>query len=329
MDFPGGAAWVCAETPRRATCLHWPGSDGLRPRSTGVRTNKLFLVPLALALAAAGASADTLKKVADSNRITLAYREASVPFSYLAGPEKPVGMMVEISEAIAAEVRKVTNKPNLEVGWQAVTSANRIPLPTNGTVDLECGSTTNNSARGKDVQFAINHFYTGTRLLVKKGSGIKDWADLAGKTVATTTGTTNFQVMRKHNADKNLDMNIIAAKDHAESKLLVESGRAVAFGMDDILLYGLKASDRTPADWEVVGEALQVEPYACMLRKDDPRFHALVNRVIGGMMKDGSFEKLYARWFTSPIPPRNANLGFPMAPELKENLKAQSDKPAT
>jgi glutamate/aspartate transport system substrate-binding protein len=291
-----------------------------------------YLIPMSIALAAAGVQAqqtDTLKKISDSNKITLAYRESSVPFSYLAGPGRPVGMMVEISEAIAAEVKKATNKPNLEVAWQAVTSQNRIPLLTNGTIDLECGSTTNNSTRGKDVQFAINHFYTGTRLLTKKNSGIKSFADLKGKTVATTAGTTNFQVLRKYNQDKNLDMNIITAKDHDESKLLVESGRAVAFGMDDILLYGLRANDKNPNDWDVVGEALQVEPYACMLRKDDPKFQQLVNGVIGGMMKDGRFEKLYAKWFTSPIPPNNVNMNVPMAPELKENFKALSDKPAT
>jgi glutamate/aspartate transport system substrate-binding protein len=210
-----------------------------------------------------------------------------------------------------------------------VTSQNRIPLLSNGTIDVECGSTTNNSTRGKEVAFAINHFYTGTRLLVKKNAGIKNYPDLKGKTIATTAGTTNLQVLRKFNQDKSLDMNILTAKDHDESKLLVDSGRAVAFGMDDILLFGLKANDRNPADWDVVGEALQVEPYACMLRKDDPQFQALVNRVIGGMMKNGDFEKLYAKWFTSPIPPKGVNLGFPMAPELKENLKAQSDKPAT
>lgn len=290
------------------------------------------LIPLALALAAAGVQAqstDTLKKVGDSNKMTLAYRESSVPFSYLAGPGKPVGMSVEISEAIAAEVKKALNKPNLEIAWQAVTSQNRIPLLTNGTIDLECGSTTNNSTRGKDVQFAINYFYTGTRLLTKKNSGVKNYADLKGKTVSTTAGTTNFQVLRKYNQDKNLDMNIITGKDHDDSKLLVESGRAVAFGMDDILLFGLKANDKNPNEWDVVGDALQVEPYACMLRKDDPKFQQLVNGVIGGMMKNGSFEKLYAKWFTSPIPPNNMNLNAPMAQELKDNLKAQSDKPAT
>jgi glutamate/aspartate transport system substrate-binding protein len=291
-----------------------------------------YLIPMSIALAAAGVQAqqtDTLKKIADSNKMTVAYREDSVPFSYLAGGTKPIGLAVEVTEAVIAEVRKVTNKPNLEVTWQAVTSQNRIPLLTNGTIDLECGSTTNNSTRGKEVQFAINYFYTGTRLLVKKSSGIKGFADLKGKNVATTAGTTNFQVLRKYNQDKNLDMNIVTGKDHSDSKLLVESGRALAFGMDDILLYGLISRDKNPADWEVVGEALQVEPYGCMMRKDDPKFQQLVNGVIGGMMKDGRFEKLYAKWFTSPIPPNNINMNVPMAPELKENLKALSDKPAT
>jgi ABC-type amino acid transport substrate-binding protein len=288
------------------------------------------LLPLVLALAASSVAAqETLKKVADANKLTLAYRESSVPFSYLAGPGKPVGMMVEVSEAVAAEVKKVTNKPNLEVAWQSVTSQNRIPLLSNGTIDLECGSTTNNSTRGKEVAFAINHFYTGTRLLVKKNSGIKNYPDLKGKTISTTAGTTNLQVLRKFNQDKALDMNILTAKDHDESKLLVDSGRSVAFGMDDILLFGLKANDKNPTDWDVVGDSLQVEPYACMLRKDDPQFKQLVDRVIGNMMKDGSFEKLYAKWFTTPIPPNNMNLNLPMPPELKDNLKAQSDKPAT
>ncbi|AEG91609.1 amino acid ABC transporter substrate-binding protein [Ramlibacter tataouinensis] len=289
------------------------------------------LTMLALALAAMGlqAHADTLKKVADSGKITLAYRESSVPFSYLAGSGQPVGISVEIANAVAAEVKRRTNKPNLEVAWQAVTSQNRIPLLVNGTIDLECGSTTNNSTRAKDVAFAVNHFYTGTRLLTKKTSGIKNYADLAGKTVASTTGTTNAQVMRKYNEEKNLGINLILGKDHSDSMLLVDAGRAVAFAMDDILLYGLVATAKNPADWAVVGDSLQVEPYACMLRKDDPQFKQLVDGVIGKMMKSGEFEKLYAKWFTSPIPPNNVNLQLPMAPELKQNLKDLSDKPAT
>jgi glutamate/aspartate transport system substrate-binding protein len=289
-----------------------------------------FLLALPLLAAAAGAFADdTLQKVAQGGKMTLAYRESSIPFSYVGGPGKPVGFGMDIANAIVAEVKRTVNKPILEVEYVAVTSANRIPLVVNGTVDLECGSTTNNSARQKDVAFAINYYYTGTRLLVKKGSGIRNYADLAGKQVASTSGTTNVQVLRKYDREKGLNMQMVYGKDHAESALLVESGRAAAFGMDDILLYGLKAAAKNPAEWEVVGDALQVEPYACMLRKDDPKFKALVDTVIGRLMKSGEFEKLYARWFMSPVAPNGMNLNAPMPRELKDNLKALSDKPAT
>jgi glutamate/aspartate transport system substrate-binding protein len=288
----------------------------------------LLLTAATLATGSALVQADTLEKIAASGKITLAYRESSVPFSYLDGPSKPIGFAVDMSNAVADAVRKQLKKPDLQIEWQPVTSQNRIPLIMNGTVDLECGSTTNNTARGKDVAFAINHFYTGTRLVVKKGSGIKDYADLAGKNVATTTGTTNLQVLRKYSTEKNLNFNMLFGKDHADSFLLVESGRALAFGMDDILLFGLKANAKNPDEFEVVGEALQVEPYACMLRKDDAGFKHLVDGVIGGMMKSGEFEKLYTKWFMQPIPPRGVPLGLPMSPQLKENLKALSDKPA-
>lgn len=280
-------------------------------------------------LACSVAQADTLKKVAESGKITLAYRESSVPFSYLVGAGAPVGFAVDISNAVVDAVRTKLNNPAIKVELQAVTSQNRIPLLTNGTIDLECGSTTNNSARGKDVQFAINYFYTGTRLLTKKSSGVKNYADLKGKKVASTTGTTNAQVIRKYNRDNNLDMDLVLGKDHDDSVLLVDSGRAEAFAMDDILLFGLKGNARNPAEWEVVGDSLQVEPYACMLRKDDPQFQALVNGVIGGMMKSGDFEKLYTKWFMSPVAPKGQNLGLPMSKELRDNLTAQSDKPAT
>lgn len=284
---------------------------------------------LGAALPAHAQSADTLSKISSSGKMTFAYRESSVPFSYLEGPEKPIGFAVDISNAIADAVRKQTGKSNLTVGWQAVTSANRIPLLQNGTIDLECGSTTNNSARGKDVDFAINHFYTGTRLLVKKSSGIKNYADLKGKTVAITTGTTNMQVVRRYNEEKGLGINIVSTKDHADAALLVEADRAAAFAMDDILLFGLKANAKDPASLEVVGDSLQVEPYACMIRKNDPKFKALVDGVITGMMKSGEFEKLYNKWFMQPIPPRNQSIGLPMSKELQDNIKAPSDKPAT
>lgn len=274
------------------------------------------------------AQADTLKKVADNNKITVAYRESSVPFSYLAGSTKAVGFAVDLTDAIVDAVKKKVGKPNLEVGMMAVTSQNRIPLLTNGTIDLECGSTTNNTARGKDVAFAINHFYTGTRLLAKKTSNIKNYADLAGKTVASTTGTTNAQVIRKYSQDQNLGLNLILGKDHDDSLLLVQSDRAVAFAMDDILLFGLMANSKDPASLEVVGDSLQVEPYACMLRKDDPAFKALVDGVITDAMKSGAFERLYNKWFMSPIAPKNINLNLPMSTQLRDNLKAFSDKPA-
>ena len=282
----------------------------------------------ACALAGTAAQADTLKKVADMGKITVAYREASVPFSYLAGSGGPVGFSVEISNAIVDAVKKELNKPALKVDLQAVTSQNRIPLLQNGTIDIECGSTTNNTVRGKDVQFAINYFYTGTRLLVKKNAGIKNWADLAKKKVSSTTGTTNAQVIRKYSKDNNLDFDIVLGKDHDDAMLLVDAGRAEAFAMDDILQFGLKNNARNPADWDVVGDALQVEPYACMMRKDDPQFQKLVNGVIGGMMKSGEFERLYAKWFTAPIPPKNQVIGLPMSQELRDNLAAQSDRPA-
>ena len=279
-------------------------------------------------LACSIASADTLKKIADTGKITLAYRESSVPFSYLAGPGQPVGFAVDISNAVADAVKKRLNNPAIKVELQPVTSLNRIPLVQNGTVDLECGSTTNNSVRGKDVQFATNYFYTGTRLLTKKSSGIKGFGDLAKRKISTTSGTTNAQVVRKYDRDNKLDMEVLMGKDHEDSLLLVDTGRAEAFAMDDILLYGLMANARNPAEWDVVGEALQVEPYACMLRKDDPQFQALVNGVIGSMMKSGEFEKLYTKWFMSPIAPRGQNLKLPMGKELRDNLTTQSDKPA-
>ena len=274
------------------------------------------------------AQADTLKKIADAGKITVSYRESSVPFSYLAGGGNAVGFSADVTTAIVDAVKKSLNNSNIKVEYQSVTSQNRIPLLQNGTIDLECGSTTNNSTRGKDVQFALNHFYTGTRLLAKKSSGVKNYGDLAKKVVASTTGTTNAQVIRKYNADKNLGMEVVLGKDHDDSVLMVDSGRATAFAMDDILLFGLMGNAKNPAEWEVVGDSLQVEPYACMMRKDDPKFQELVNGVIGGMMKSGDFEKLYTKWFMSPIPPKGQNLNLPMSKELRDNLKALSDKPA-
>ncbi len=284
---------------------------------------------LALAAPAFAQTASTLDKVKASGAITLAYRESSIPFSYLDDKAQPVGFAHEICLKIVDDVKKAVGRPDLKVNLQAVTSANRIPLLQNGTIDIECGSTTNNSARGKQVQFATNYFYTGTKFLVKTGTTVKTIDDLKGKTIVSTTGTTNYQILRNLNEEKKLGMELLGAKDHSESALMVQTGRAVAFGMDDILLYGLRASAQNPADLAVVGDAIQVEPYAIMLRLDDPAFKKLVDGTLAGLMKSGEFAKLYTKWFQSPIPPKGINLNAPMSPELVDNLKNLSDKPAT
>ena len=293
------------------------------------RTLTMSLLALAASSVCLAQSPPTLDKVKAAGAITLAYREASIPFSYLDDKAQPVGFGFEICNKIVDEVKKVTARPDLKVNLQAVTSANRIPLLTNGTIDIECGSTTNNSERAKQVAFAINYFYTGTRFLVKSDSGIRGLAELNNKTVVSTTGTTNFRIMRNMITEKNLPIELVGAKDHAESALLVQTGRAAAFAMDDILLYGLRASALQPAELAVVGESIQVEPYAIMLRKDDPAFKQLVDGVLAAQMKSGEFERLYKKWFLSPIPPKGINLNAPMGKELSDNLKALSDKPAT
>ena len=295
--------------------------------------NTLALPALALALAAPtltlAQSPSTLDKVKQAGTITLAYRESSIPFSYLDDRAQPVGFGHEICLKIVDEVKKATGRADLKVLLQAVTSANRIPLLQNGTIDIECGSTTNNSERGKQVQFATNYFYTGTKFLVKAGTPVKSLDDLKGKTIVSTTGTTNFKILRNLNEEKKLGMELLGAKDHAESALMVETGRAAAFGMDDILLYGLRASSLNPASLAVVGEPIQVEPYAIMLRRDDPAFKKLVDDTLANLMKSGEFAKLYTKWFQAPIPPKGINLNAPMSQELIDNMKTLSDKPAT
>jgi len=293
------------------------------------RLSRLCLLALAAPLLASAQTASTLDKIKQSGLMTLAYRESSIPFSYLDDKAQPTGFAYEICQKVAENVKRATGRADLKLQYQAVTSANRIPLLQNGTIDIECGSTTNNSERGKQVAFAINYFYTGTRFLVKSGTNVGKLADLAGKPVVSTTGTTNYQIIRRLNEEQKLGIDLLGAKDHAESALMVQSGRAVAFAMDDILLYGLKASAQNPAELAVVGEAIQVEPYAIMVRRDDPAFKKLVDDTLAGLMKSGEFETLYKKWFQSPIPPKGINLQAPMSKELVDNTKALSDKPAT
>lgn len=273
--------------------------------------------------------ADTLQKITSSGRITLGYRESSVPFSYLAGPRQPIGFGVDIYTHLIPALKRATGRADLEVNWQALTSQNRIPLIANGTVDLECGSTSNTAARAKTVAFAINYFYTGPKLLVKQGSEVKEFQDLAGKTVAVTTGTTTMKLLRKMDLERSMNMQLLPGKDHADSFLLVDAGRAVAFAMDDILLYGQILNAKQPAQWQVVGTPPQVEPYACMLRKDDPAFKRIVDSVIADLMRSGEFERIYAKWFLSPIPPRGRSLNLPMNEALRDNLRKLSDQPAS
>ncbi len=281
-----------------------------------------------LAILAAPAAADTLTRARDAGAITLGIRESSYPLSYLDDRQQPVGYHIDICQRIVEAVRKQLGLPGLKVQFQAVTSQNRIPLLTNGTVDLECGSTTNNEARQKQVAFAPTTYVTYVRMAVKKASGITSLAQLHGKPVATTTGTTSVQLMRAHEKAKGVDFKEVYGKDHADSFLMLETDRAVAFVMDDNLLLGLIMTSKNPADYQVVGETLSVEPIAIMLRRDDPAFRALVDDTVKGLMKSGELEKLYARWFLSPIPPRGANMNYPMGEHLNQLVKSPNDLPA-
>ena len=297
--------------------------------------NKQIAAVLALAAATTvGTTAvqaqqqDTLSKVKASGTITMGIRESSIPLSYLDDKQQPVGYHVEICNRIIDAVKKQVGNANLKVAHQPVTSQNRIPLVTNGTVDLECGSTTNNEARQKQVAFAPTTFVTNVRMAVKKASGISSLSQLGGKPVATTTGTTSVQLMRAHEKGKGVDFKEVYGKDHADSFLMLETDRAVAFVMDDNLLAGLMATSKNPNDYAIVGEVLNIEPIAIMIRKDDPAFKKLVDETVTGLMKSGEIDKLYKKWFMSPIPPKNVNLNFAMSGKLAELIKAPSDAPA-
>ncbi|WP_349605502.1 MULTISPECIES: glutamate/aspartate ABC transporter substrate-binding protein [Cupriavidus] len=268
----------------------------------------------------------TLKKIKDTGVITLGVRESSIPFNYNLGGVRQVGYSYDINTKIVEAVKEQLKVPNLQVKEIPITSQNRITLLQNGTIDMECGSTTNNVERQKQVAFTNSIFIIGTRIMVKKDGGIKDWADLKGKNVVTTAGTTSERLLRKMNDDQKLGVNIISTKDHGQSFLTLESGRAVAFMMDDALLYGERAKAKNPADWIVVGKPQSRESYGCMIRKDDPQFKKLSDTVIAGMMKDGSINTLYTKWFMQPVPPKGLNLDFPLSEDMKALFKTPNDK---
>jgi glutamate/aspartate transport system substrate-binding protein len=282
-------------------------------------------------LAAPAMSAEltgTLKKIKDSGTIVIGHRDASIPFSYLDNNQQPIGYSMDLAHKVVEAVKKDLKMPNLKVQYNLVTSQTRIPLVQNGTVDIECGSTTNNLERQKQVEFSVGIFEIGTRLLTKKTSGVKDFADLKGKNVVTTAGTTSERLIKAMNAEKQMGMNIISAKDHGESFLMAESGRAVAFMMDDALLYGEMAKAKSPAEWVVTGKPQSFEIYGCMMRKEDPAFKKVVDDAIKATYKSGEINKIYAKWFTSPVPPKGLNLNFPMSDELKGLIKSPTDKSA-
>jgi glutamate/aspartate transport system substrate-binding protein len=268
----------------------------------------------------------TLKKVKDTGSITLGHRESSIPFSYYDDKQQVIGYAQEVLLKVAEAIKADQKLAKLDVKLMPVTSANRITLVQNGTIDIECGSTTNNTERQKQVSFSNTFFVIGTRIQVKKDGGIKDFGDLAGKNVVSTAGTTSERLLRKMNEDKKMGMNIISAKDHGEAFLTLETGRAVAFMMDDALLYGEMAKAKKPGDWAVVGTAQSKEAYGCMLRKDDPGFKKVVDEAIAKLQTSGEADKIYAKWFMNPIPPKGLNLNMPMSDEMKALHKAPNDK---
>ena len=290
---------------------------------------KKHLLAIAVTALAAGSAfaqaGDTLAKIKSSGAVTLGVRESS-GLGYTLGNGKYVGFHTEMGERVLADIQKELGLAKLDIKYQPVTSQNRIPLVTNGTVDLECGSTTNLVERQKQVAFSPDIFRYNVRMLVRADSGLRSVADLQGKTVATTAGTTSFRLLREADRGRNLDITNLSGKDHSDSFMLVESGRAQAFVLDDILLAGQIANAKNPQDYLITGESLRTENQALMLRKDDAGFKAIVDRVVTGMMQSGEMEKLYNRWFMSPIPPRNININYPLNAETREAFAHPSSK---
>lgn len=268
----------------------------------------------------------TLKKIKDSGAITLGARESATPFSYALEGGVFTGYSYEIMLRVVDRIKTELKLPNLKVTVIPFAAQNRIPLMVNGTLDFECTSTTNNLERQQQVTFSNSIFIIGTKLVTPKDSGIRDFDDLKGKNVATTAGTTSERLLNKINETKGLGLNVMAARENSQAFLSVESGRAVAFMMDDAILYGERAKSKSPEKWAVVGTAQSREAYGCMMRKDDAPFKKLVDSALSDMMKSGEMTKLYAKWFEGPIPPRQTSLNFPMSDEVKQLFAHPNDK---
>jgi glutamate/aspartate transport system substrate-binding protein len=291
-------------------------------------TVTLVLLLSAALIAPAGAQelAGTLKKVKETGTFTIGYRESSIPFSYLDDRQQPIGYAMDLCIRVVDAVKADLKLPGMKLNLQPVTSSNRIPLLQNGTIDMECGSTTNSVARQQQVWFGPTYFVINVTAAVKKNSGINALADLNGKTISTTSGTTSVPLIKSYEKTKSINVKEIYGKDHAESFLLLADDRASAFIMDDILLAGQIANSKSPADFKILPESLRQEPYSMMIRKDDAQFKALVDKTVGGVMKSGEIDKLYAKWFMSPVPPKGLNMNFPMTPAIREAFKNPNDK---
>lgn len=299
-----------------------------------MRTTNLTMAIALLALCATPAVAQespTLKKIKDSGTITIGHRDSSIPFSYYDDKQNVVGYALDICLKVVDAIKTELKMPNLQVKLNPVTSATRIPLIANGTIDLECGSTTNNLEREKQVGFTNTYFLTANRFVSKKANNLKTVADLKGKTVVSTSGTTNLKQITEMNGGQSMGMSILTAKDHAEAFLMVETDRANAFFMDDILLYSLVANSKTPADYVISADALSVEPYAAMMRRDDPVFKKLVDTATANLYKSGQINAIYNKWFLAPIPPKGVNLNVPESDALKKAFANPTDSgdPAT
>lgn len=292
--------------------------------------NQLLLGATVLAAGLAlsvGAHADTLAKIKESGAVTMGVRESSGALSYTLGDGKYAGFHVEVCQRVLADIQRSLGLPRLDVKYQAVTPQNRIPLVQNGTVDIECGSTTNNATRQKDVSFAVTTYVEEVRMAVKANSGITSINQLNGRKVATTTGTTSVQHLRRHERAQNVNFEEVFGKDHADSFLLLESGRADAFVMDGQILAGNIARSKNPADFRIAGEVLSVEPIAIMIRKDDPKFKKAVDDSIIAMMRSGEIARIYDKWFMQPIPPTNTRVGLAVSEATKAAWASPNDRP--
>jgi len=297
-------------------------------KSKKLSVNCLTTLTLLLGVAHAHAASQTLEKMKSTGAITMGVRESSIPMSYTTGDSRFDGYHVEVCRMILADLKDKLGLSTLRINYQPVTSQNRVPLVQNGTVDIECGTTTNNTARAKDVGFANTLYVEEVRIAVKANSGITSIAQLAGKKVATTTGTTSVQLLRKHEKANGVNFDEVFGKDHADSFLLLESGRADAFVMDGSILAGNIANSKNPKDYKIVGEVLATEPIAIMVPKNDPEFKAAVNAAIAKIVANGNMPKLWNKWFLAPIPPKNIVVGLELSPATKNAWANLNDKPA-